>query len=101
MSADSNSPIVPRQNLAVNHIATSVIFSPDGSYIAAGTNGGYIYIWYASTGAQLRILETGSWDIYDLAFSADSTVLAAAGQSVMLWSVGSGEMLFSSAEDSS
>jgi WD40 repeat protein len=68
---------------------TSVVFSPDGSTLAAGTTAGRALLWDVTTKAPVGQVLTGP-PITSLAFSPDESTLAAGGQNgtVQLWSTG-------------
>lgn len=87
--------------------AYSVAFSPDGKLIAGGQDGG-VYLWDAATGANVAAFETkpNSFDtyiVYDLDFSPDGSMLAAALNGytadppgmVVLWNVTTGQVVAS------
>ena len=69
--------------------ALAVDFSPDGNNIATGYSGGDIFIWSATTGQKLRILQGRRGSVYSLAFSLNGTYLVAAFQNgtIALWDV--------------
>lgn len=58
--------------------ATSVVFSPDGQMVAAGTWGGAIHLWSTSTGKEVRAIG-GPGGSSRIALSPDGRTLAAAG----------------------
>jgi len=60
---------------------TALAYSPDGSQVASGHNGGMIFIWNAETGALDRMIEPETdYCMPDgLAFSSDGGILIVAG----------------------
>jgi WD40 repeat protein/tRNA A-37 threonylcarbamoyl transferase component Bud32 len=58
-------------------ILPGVGFSPDGATLATASDSG-VLLWDVATGASLSV--TGSWDVSDLAFSADPKMIAFARQ---------------------
>ena len=68
---------------------SGVSFSPDGTLLAAGGNGGDLLLWDAATGEQLELFAGhGHW-IESIAFSPDGATLASgsADGTVLLWDV--------------
>jgi WD40 repeat protein len=59
--------------------ARSVRFSPDGQWLAAGTEDGTLYLWPTGQTGEARTISTGDKAVYDVAFSPDGTWLAACG----------------------
>jgi WD40 repeat protein len=70
--------------------ATASAFSPDGLYMASADANGVIYVWEVENGGWLYIVEGAGAQINDLAFSADSSMLAAAlaDGRALLWQTG-------------
>ena len=69
-------------------------FSPDARYVAVSSSGGSIDVYTTSDGGFVRTFEGCGEGAGHLAFSADSTELAAlAGNEVSLWSVADGKLL--------
>jgi WD40 repeat protein len=54
----------------------SVVFSPDGSRVAAGTGGGQIDIWDTGSFRKLATLRGSFGHVNSLAFSADGNTLS-------------------------
>lgn len=65
-----------------------LVFSPDGRWLAAGSNSGHVAIWDTRTWRRLdrEIVVSGGFGVGGIAFSADSRVVAvAAAGTVALW----------------
>ena len=73
-----------------------MVFSPNGSTLAAGSGDGMTRLWDVGSGQLKAALEgTPSWDIISVAFSPDGSVLASGDRNddVRLWDVDSGQLL--------
>jgi WD40 repeat protein len=71
----------------------SVAFSPDGSLVAAGTNG-LVRIWNSKTG-QSHVISTGEGVVRSLAFSPNRALLATASSDALrLWQVDTGQVVY-------
>ncbi|MBI4784788.1 MAG: caspase family protein [Oscillatoriophycideae cyanobacterium NC_groundwater_1537_Pr4_S-0.65um_50_18] len=70
-------------------LLTSLAFSPNGSFVAAGGRDGITKIWNAQNGTLLRTLTGHQGWVKTIAFSPDSRTLASAGDDnvVKLWNV--------------
>ena len=66
-------------------------YSPDGQYLAASHSENAIQLWSAD-GTFLREFSGGEGRLYGMTFSPDSTQLAAAGQSITILDVDSGDV---------
>ena len=67
---------------------TSLVFSPDGSLLAVGDNGGFVALVDVASGKRRVLLASGLSDVRSVAFSPDGKSVAAAGMVfVMLWDV--------------
>jgi WD40 repeat protein len=62
----------------------TVVFSPDGTRLAAAGRNGRIRIWNVASGSRERDIPTDRRRIRSLAFSPDGRMLAAAGQSTSI-----------------
>jgi WD40 repeat protein len=69
-------------------------FSPDGTLLAV-PSGAEVRVFAASTGACRKVFHSDTWRVFAVAFSADSSTLAAAcgNGNVVLWDVKTGQKL--------
>ena len=73
----------------------SVCFSPDGRYVATGSEDTTVKIWDVETGTCLHTLEGHTALVRSIAFSPNGAILASgsADQTIKLWNVESGKCL--------
>jgi formylglycine-generating enzyme required for sulfatase activity len=74
----------------------SVMFSPDGDYLASGSSDGSVKIWDVTTHELVSTLEADSGEILSVAFSPDGRLLVTGVQfdTAQLWEVASGELIW-------
>lgn len=75
-------------------VVTSLVFSPDGKRIAAGTQDGQIWIWSCQSGRRLQIIDAGNRSVRSMTFSPDGTrlVTGTSTAGVAIWRVISTEL---------
>jgi WD40 repeat protein len=72
---------------------TSLVFSPDGRWIAAGDQTGFVYLWNVQTRQLERSFQSHDSTVRKIVFSPDQTLIASvAGQEVRFWDVQTGEL---------
>lgn len=76
-------------SLNINAIA----YSPDGNYLAAGSNDCSLKIWEPATGKRVDTFWDDEYQIRDVVFSHHSEWVMTAGGSVLIWDVSSGDIL--------
>jgi len=73
--------------------ANTVAFSPDDGVVAAGDDGGRVYLWRTDTGKQAHEpLHANNEIVWSVAFSPDSTQIASCGDkdTVRIWDIKTG-----------
>ena len=77
-----------------SHLVNSVVFSPNGQWLASGSDDNTVKIWNPNTGEQLRTLEGHDTDVTTVAFSPDGQLLASGSDdnTVKIWDPNNGEL---------
>ncbi len=72
---------------------SAIAYSPDGSQLAVGCLSGDIWIYDASTGAEVAVLAKHTGVVSSVAFSPDGAILASGGNDgkLYLWDVNTGQ----------
>ncbi|NCS42520.1 MAG: protein kinase [Microcystis aeruginosa BS11-05] len=76
-------------------MVTSVVYSPDGRYLASGSDDKTIKIWEVATGKELRTLTGHSDRVSSVAYSPDGRYLASGSSddTIKIWEVATGKEL--------
>ncbi|HYW74101.1 MAG TPA: protein kinase, partial [Pyrinomonadaceae bacterium] len=82
-------------NLRHNSYINSVAFSPDGKWLATGSDDGTVKLWDVGAGQELLTLKGHSGLVWSVAFSPDGKRLATASydRTVKLWEAQTGQEL--------
>jgi WD40 repeat protein len=67
----------------------SVAFSPDGKYLASGSDDNTVKLWSLESQKDVNMLQGHSSEVYSVAFSPDGKYLASGSKdkTVKLWSI--------------
>ncbi len=83
------------KTLATGHSVKSVVYSPDGRYLASGSGDDTIKIWEVATGKELRTLTGHSSLVSSVVYSPDGRYLAGGSwdNTIKIWEVATGKEL--------
>ena len=71
-------------------VALTVAWSPDGKYIASGSQSGIVKVWDIAKGINVCIFGSHADIMRAIAWSPDGTSIASAGYGVRIWLVALG-----------
>src|SRR5512140_2219233 len=72
--------LFPDRTIEVQGAPRDVRFSPDGRFVAVGTDKGVVGVWDADAGASVRSASLCACPLARLAFNAQANLVAAGGQ---------------------
>ena len=72
---------------------SSVVFSPNGEYLASGYGGYTIGVWRVSSGERIKTLTGHSSAVKSVVFSPNGEYLASGSDTIEVWRVSSGERI--------
>jgi len=77
------------------HSVYSVVYSPNGHYLASGNGDKTIKIWEVATGKHLRTLTGHYGEVYSVVYSPDGRYLASGSRdnTIKIWEVATGKQL--------
>ena len=95
LSSDANASPPPPAGLPTLSGDESMVFSPDGKFLATGSSNDTVKLWNVASWTILHVLRGFTWPADHLAFSPDGKILATgwADTAIMLWDVGTGNVL--------
>jgi len=76
-----------------NSWVASVVYSPDGRFIASVSWDSTIKIWDADTGKLIRTLKGHSWFVNSVAYSPDGRFIASGGWAIKIWNARTGKLI--------
>ena len=78
-----------RRFRAHHDVINGVAFSPEGRFLATGSQDGTVKIWDAATDRLLRLIRANQGQVGEVTFHPDGKTLASAGEdgSVKIWEV--------------
>ena len=86
---------IPLMTIQTDAAINSVAFSTDGTCIVSGSSDGSVWVWDASTGAELKVLNGHTGSVISTAFSTDGTCIVSGSfdKSVQVWDASTGAKL--------
>ena len=70
-----------------------VAFSPNGEYLASGSDDSTIGVWRVSSGERIKTLIGHSLPVYSISYSPNGEYLASGSDIICVWRVSSGERI--------